>query len=159
MPGLASTSVGTVTTTAGGPVTIVVTTASLPSAIFGVSYTAPTLLASGGTSPYTFSASGLPAGLTLNTLTGVISGTPTQTGSFTINITATDSTTSGNGGPFVSPVKTLTLAVAAPTVTVMTTSLPGATFGSSYTAPALTASGGTPPYTFAATGMPSGPEH
>ena len=59
-------------------------------------------------------------------------------------------------GPFASASKSLSLVVAAPTITVTTTSLPGATFGSSYTAPALTASGGTSPYTFTATGLPNG---
>ena len=38
----------------------------------------------------TFSASGLPAGVTINTGTGEISGTPTAVGSSTVTITATD---------------------------------------------------------------------
>ncbi len=134
--------------------TITVTTTSLPGATFGSSYTAPALTASGGTSPYTFTASGLPNGLTLTN--GVISGTPTQAGTFTVGVIATDSTTAANGGPFASASKSLSLVVAAPTITVTTTSLPGATFGSSYTAPALTASGGTSPHTFTATGLPGG---
>jgi hypothetical protein len=55
-----------------------VTTTSLPAATVGQTYTA-TLAAEGGTSPYTWSvtAGSLPAGLTLNSSTGVISGTPT----------------------------------------------------------------------------------
>ena len=136
--------------------TITIMTTSLPGATFGTSYTAPALTTSGGTSPYIFSATGLPAGLTLNTGTGVISGTPTQSGLFNVTITATDATTAANGGPFVSASKTVSLAVAAPSITVTTASLPGATFGTSYTAPALAASGGTSPYTFAAIGLPTG---
>jgi len=52
-----------------------------------------TILAAGGVSPYTFSlASGsLPAGTSLNTSTGVISGTLTTAGTFNFTIGATDS--------------------------------------------------------------------
>jgi large repetitive protein len=49
--------------------------------------------ASGGSGTYTFAvtAGTLPAGLCLNATTGVLSGTPTATGSSTFTITATDS--------------------------------------------------------------------
>jgi endo-1,4-beta-xylanase len=40
----------------------------------------------------TYSASGLPAGLSINSATGVISGTPTASGSSSVTVTATDST-------------------------------------------------------------------
>ena len=40
----------------------------------------------------TFSASTLPRGLKINSSTGVISGTPTRTGRWTVTVTATDST-------------------------------------------------------------------
>jgi YVTN family beta-propeller protein len=47
-----------------------------------------------GNAPLTFSAQGLPTGLTLNPTTGRISGTPTAVGSFTPAITATDGASS-----------------------------------------------------------------
>lgn len=71
---------------------LAITTNSLPAANIGVGYSA-TITASGGVAPYTFAVTTgtLPAGLTLNSVTGVISGTPTSAGSFTITITVTDS--------------------------------------------------------------------
>ncbi|HCT75273.1 MAG TPA: hypothetical protein DGG94_11925 [Micromonosporaceae bacterium] len=45
--------------------------------------------ASGGTPPYTWSASGLPAGLSINSSTGQITGTPTTAGTSNVTITAT----------------------------------------------------------------------
>lgn len=139
-----------------GAPTIAVTTTTLASAAFGTSYSATTLTASGGTGPYIFAASGLPNGLTLNATSGVISGTPTQSGTFTVTVTATDATSATNGGPFVSAAKSLSLTVGAPAIAVSTAALPAAVFGSIYAAPALAATGGAAPYTFSATGLPRG---
>lgn len=47
--------------------------------------------------PQSYAAQNLPAGLTLNRTTGVITGTPTQFGKFTVAISATNSTGAGNG--------------------------------------------------------------
>ncbi len=45
--------------------------------------------ASGGTPPYTWSATGLPPGLSINSSTGQVTGTPTTAGSYNVTITAT----------------------------------------------------------------------
>src|SRR5579859_2498835 len=60
-----------------------ITTSSLPAGKVGTTYQA-TLTASGGTQPYIWSApsGSLPPGLTLNSSTGVLSGSPTQQGTF-----------------------------------------------------------------------------
>ncbi len=50
------------------------------------------LAVAGGTGPLTFSVkSGLPAGLTINSNTGAITGTPTTTGTFKFTVVVTDS--------------------------------------------------------------------
>jgi Putative Ig domain len=46
--------------------------------------------ASGGAPPYTWLATGLPAGLSINSSSGLISGTPTTAASYTVTVTATD---------------------------------------------------------------------
>ncbi len=69
---------------------LTVTTSSLPASVVGDAYSA-TLTAAGGTAPYTWTETGaLPAGLTFTT-GGVLSGTPTASGSFSITFTVTDS--------------------------------------------------------------------
>lgn len=62
-----------------------VTTTQLPLGILGGAYSA-SLVAEGGQQPYTWGASGLPAGLVLNTSTGAISGTPNEAGTFAVNV-------------------------------------------------------------------------
>ena len=71
----------------------ILNTSTLPDATFGSAYTQPTAFsASGGNSPYTWSVTGMPAGMSFSTSTLKISGTPSQTGSFRVNVTVTDAT-------------------------------------------------------------------
>lgn len=111
--------------------------------VAGTAYS-QTFTASGGTAPYTFSMTGTPpSGMTL-TNQGVLSGTPTATGSFPVSITATDSTT--GAGPY--PItRNYTLTVVAGGVVVAPGSLPSPALGVPYTQ-TVTASGGVGPYTY-----------
>jgi Flp pilus assembly secretin CpaC len=77
-------------TTSTAP-TLQIITVSVTAAQLGVPYSLQ-LSASGGVTPYTWSlaaGSTLPTGLTLSPA-GVISGTPTTSGSFTFTATVTD---------------------------------------------------------------------
>ena len=60
------------------PATLTITTTSLPNGTVGTAYS-QTLAATGGATPYTWSvySGSLPAGLSLGSSTGTISGTPT----------------------------------------------------------------------------------
>lgn len=74
------------------PAPLQIITTTVTAAQVGVPYTL-TLLASGGVTPYTWSlvsGSTLPNGLTLSP-SGVISGTPTASGSFTFTAEVVDS--------------------------------------------------------------------
>ena len=69
--------------------TLAIGTTALPNGNVGIAYSA-TLAASGGTPSYSWNAPGLPAGLNINSATGVISGTPTQASAYAFAVTVSD---------------------------------------------------------------------
>ena len=123
----------------------VITSAATASGTVGHAFNF-TVVASGATS---FGAAGLPNGLSLNSGSGVISGTPTQVGAFPVALTATSATGTGNG------TLTLTIAsgglVAAPGITSAANAAGTVGVAFSYT---ITASNA--PTSFAAAGLPNG---
>jgi hypothetical protein len=134
------------------PATLTILTNALPNAIVGSPYTG-NIAVSGGVTPFTYSASNLPAGLTINASTGAITGVPQQSavGVAPATFTVTDSTTpTAQSATTNISITTLPGALA-----ITTATLPDATVGAAYTA-SLTAAGGTPPYRFGQTGLPTG---
>jgi fibronectin type 3 domain-containing protein len=96
-------------------------------------------------SPTSYNATGLPPGLNVNTSSGIISGTPTASGSSTVTLAATNSSGTGNA------TLTITVAVGAPVITSGTTAngTVGAAFSYQITAT-------NSPTSYSATGLPAG---
>lgn len=110
-----------------------------------------TLTPTGGFTPFVWSATNLPAGLTINAATGLISGTPTTAQTMATTVTLTDA-----GKP---TARTATVSFSWRVLTpvtldpIGTVSVSQGTTGSNFTP---TARGGLLPYTWATTNMPAG---
>ncbi|MEI9975908.1 MAG: Ig domain-containing protein [Ignavibacteriota bacterium] len=122
----------------------------LPNGNVGVAYNGP-LAGNGGTVPYTWTATNLPPGLQVNG--SAITGTPTTAGTYNnITVRVTDNSspklTANATGPF-------SIVITASSLKITTTSLPGGTANSAYSAP-INATGGQSPYGWSATGLPDG---
>jgi len=119
-------------------------TPSLPNGAVGVSYNA-TLTAYGGTTPYTWSINKgtLPAGLSLDSGTGMISGMPTTGGDSTFTVEVSDNST-----PVKSDKQRYTINIAGnETLIIATTDMADGIGGTVYNATVLVL-GGIPPYTW-----------
>ena len=134
---------------------LVVLTSSLPTAVVGEMYNAPSgfqIQGFGGipvsppAQPYTWAISSTPAGMSFNTGTGVLSGTPTTPGTTQLSFTVTDS----RGVSSSSPLLTFTVINS---VTIQTTVLPTIQVSTPYSF-TLTAVGGTLPYTWSCPQLP-----
>jgi Zn-dependent metalloprotease len=79
--------------------TVTVANPGNQSSVIGTAVSLPNS-ASGGTAPYTWAATGLPAGLSISSSTGTISGTPTTAGTSNVTVTATDSAAHSGSASF-----------------------------------------------------------
>lgn len=148
---VSNTQTKTLSLVVNGPLSI--TPSSLPTAILNSAYS-QTLTASGGVTPYsyTISAGSLPIGLSLDSATGVLSGTPTTANTYNFTVTATDS----NYPSTESGSQSYSLVVSG-ALPISPSSLPAATVGTAYSQ-TVTASGGVAPYTYTITAgsLPTG---
>ncbi len=128
----------------GIPADLVITTSSLPNGTVGDPYVAM-MAGAGDITPYTWSltSGSLPVGLSLNSLTGEISGTPIQPESSNFTVQMTDAQT-----PPDSASKPLAITVESAQVdpvNITTASLPSARRNRNYNQ-SLQATGGATPY-------------
>ena len=154
--GSGTSSPATVTVTVNDPV-ISFTASGSFAATVGLPYS-QTITLIGGAQPWSgYQVTNLPAGLSITGTTAnsvTVSGTPTQAGSFTLNGSATDSST-GNGPYTVGQAFVLTVAAPGLALTPAATTFT-ATYGSAFSQ-TFTGSGGIGPYTYARTGtLPTG---
>jgi len=152
---LQQTKTANLTLTVAAPPTLQITTGgTLPNGQTGTPYSV-TFAASGGVPPYTWAqtAGTLPAGLTFNTGTGAITGTPTAA---VTNSPLTFRVTDSQTPTATSISANFTMTIVAP-LTISTNSLPNGQVGTAYSA-TLQASGGLTPYTWTNTGaaLPGG---
>ncbi|MFC3551317.1 autotransporter domain-containing protein, partial [Lysobacter cavernae] len=119
---------------------ITITPATLPGGTAGVAYS-QTLSSSGGIAPYSYSipSGNLPIGMSFSSA-GVLSGTPTTAGSYTVSIRSTDDAGFNTTASY-------TIVITAPTITITPATLPGGTVATAYSQ-THSASGGTAPYSF-----------
>ncbi|MGB2592677.1 MAG: kelch repeat-containing protein [Candidatus Acidiferrum sp.] len=124
------------------PGIVVTNPTSLPNAMQNAPYT-QLLLEHGGIGLITWTPVSLPTGLTL-TSNGILTGTPTQSGTFDVAVTVTDTST-----PPQTQSVTFSLTIAQQ-FAITTPTLPNGTEGTAYSA-TISTTGGTPPISFSIT--------
>ena len=127
---------------------LTILTTALPAVQSGAPYNF-SLVATGGLPPYTWSVTGLPAGLSFNSATGVIGGTWTVAGNYNLSITVTDNSGQTASTAYTETVTTSQVALAITTASPLLPATVGTIYGVSFSA-----TGGTAPYTFTLAGTP-----
>ena len=120
-------------------------------ATVGITYSQTLAVATGGNAPLTYTASGLPAGLTFNTNAREISGIPTADGTFTVTYTVEDADGDTDDTTFDIVVAEGNVSPVAPDITNQT-----GTVGTIYNQTLMVATGGNAPITYSISGLPPG---
>ena len=119
------------------------------SATVGEQFTQQLPAANGGRSPYTYTVTQLPAGLTFNRGTHTISGTPTEEGTTVVTYRVTDNGNNQADDDFTITVNPVVLRLSDTTGFT-------AIVGEQFTQQLPAATGGTSPYTYTVTQLPAG---
>ncbi len=140
--------------TGGGTPPNITTASPLTSVVEDSAMASQCIAATDGTTPYVWSipsGSALPTGTTINSSSGCITGTPTTPGTYTFSVRVTDAAAS----PLTDTQSfQWTITPASATLTITTTTLDAVQIAQPISKQ-IVAVGGTQPYTFSATGLPS----
>lgn len=126
---------------------LVLNAANLAAGNQNLPYPQQQLVASNGVPPYSnwtwvaAPGSSVPPGLSLNMASGIITGAPTTTGTFSFVVSVSDSLGA-------TAMQTFSITVIAANPTIGTSSLPNGQYNSPYTPLTLSANSGTAPYTW-----------
>jgi hypothetical protein len=122
------------------------TPGSLPGGTVGTAYSQTVNATPSGIYSYAVTSGALPNGLSLNSTTGAITGTPTTAGTFSFTVTATAGSCTG--------LRSYSVAIGCPAITLA--ALGSATAGSSYAGSAAASPAGTYTYSLSTGSLPSG---
>ncbi len=128
-----------------------IATATLPNGTVGTAYSATVSTADGRPGTWSIGSGALPPGLTIAPATGVISGTPTATGSSQFGVYFRD-----RDARVAAKVFNVSIAAAEQGPVISTTTLPGATVGTAYTAQLQTVGNVSGTWTLSTGTLPAG---
>jgi hypothetical protein len=132
------------TTTIVGSAALAATPLPLPDAVQGTPYSGSPVSVAGGLAPLTYASGDLPAGLVIDSSNGLITGTPSVSGGFTIHVDVRDAE-----APSQTATVATTLQVAIAPLALHVVTPPEGHVGIPFDAVPVTASNGTVPYTYA----------